>query len=73
MQAENNSIKYQALIIIQQDLNAFLAYIETLTMDVELLDIFYCVTLKEEVLKIGLRQLQELSTHYRALYLTTCT
>lgn len=73
MQAENNSIKYQTLSILQQDLNAFLAYIEVTTMDVELLDIFYGIILKEEILKVGLRQLQELGTHYRALYLNICT
>lgn len=72
MQAENNSIKYQTLNILQQDLNAFLAYIEVTTMDVGLLDIFYSIMLKEEILKIGLRQLQELGTYYRAIYLNTC-
>ncbi|XP_011135656.1 transcriptional protein SWT1 isoform X2 [Harpegnathos saltator] len=72
-QAENDSIKYQTLIVLQQDLNSFLAYKEIVTLELEPLDIFCCVTLKEEVLKFGLRQLQELSTHSRALYLTTCT
>ncbi|XP_032663477.1 transcriptional protein SWT1 isoform X2 [Odontomachus brunneus] len=72
VQAENNSIKYQTLSTLQQDLNAFFAYIEVTTMNVELLDIFYCIILKKEVLKVGLRQLQELGTHYRALYLNVC-
>jgi len=61
MQAED-SIKYETLLNLQHNISAFLS--ET---DVEPLDIYCCVKLKEDILKCGLKQLQELDTHFSAL------
>jgi len=61
MQAED-SIKYETLFSLQHNISAFLS-----ATDVELLDIYCCVKLKEDMLKCGLKQLQELDTHFRAL------
>lgn len=71
MQAENSNIKYPTLINLQQNLNTFLPDIENKTFDVSPLDIYYCVKLKEESLKTGLKQLQELTTHFCALAVHT--
>lgn len=66
-QAEN-SITYQTLLNLQYNLNTFLPDIkDKTTFDVTPLDIYYCVKLKEEVLRTGLRQLQELTSHFCAL------
>lgn len=62
-----NSIKHQTLLSLQQNLNTFLPDIERITFDVTPLDVYYCVKLKEEALKTGLRQLQELTSHFCAL------
>lgn len=66
VQAES-SIKYQTLLSLQQNLNTFLPDVERITFDATPLDIYYCVKLKEEALKTGLRQLQELTSHFCAL------
>lgn len=66
MQMEN-FIKHQTLLSLQQNLNTFLPDAQRMTFDVEPLDIYYCVKLKEETLKTGLRQLQELTSHFCAL------
>ncbi|XP_012060914.1 PREDICTED: transcriptional protein SWT1 [Atta cephalotes] len=67
MQAEN-SITHQTLLSLQYDLNTFLPDTrDRTTFDVTPLDIYCCVKLKEEVLKTGLRQLQELTSHFCAL------
>ncbi|XP_012232697.1 transcriptional protein SWT1 [Linepithema humile] len=66
MQAEN-SIKYETLLSLQHNLNTFLPDAQRMTVDVEILDIYYCVQLKKNILQNGLRQLQELSTHFCAL------
>ncbi|XP_011863191.1 PREDICTED: transcriptional protein SWT1-like [Vollenhovia emeryi] len=60
-------MKYQTLLSLQQNLNTFLPDTPTITFDVTPLDIYYCVKLKEEALKTGLRQLQELTSHFCAL------
>ncbi|XP_020291164.1 transcriptional protein SWT1-like [Pseudomyrmex gracilis] len=63
-------VKYQTLVNLQQNLNTFLPdkYDRTkMPFDVELLDIYCCLRLKEDILKNGLRQLQELSDHFCAL------
>ncbi|XP_018338067.1 PREDICTED: transcriptional protein SWT1 isoform X2 [Trachymyrmex septentrionalis] len=66
-QAEN-SIAHQTLLSLQYDLNTFLPDTrDRTTFDVTPLDIYCCVKLKEEVLKTGLRQLQELTSHFCAL------
>jgi len=66
MQTEN-SIKHQTLLSLQQNLNTFLPDIERTTFDVTPLDVYCCVKFKEEALKTGLRQLQELTSHFCAL------
>ncbi|KAM0732746.1 Transcriptional protein SWT1 [Formica fusca] len=71
LQAENSNIKYPTLINLQQNLNTFLPDIENKTFDVTLLDVHYCIKLKEEPLKTGLKQLQELTTHFCALAVHT--
>lgn len=60
-------MKYQTLFTLQQNLITFLPDTEKMTFDVTPLDIYYCVKLKEEILKTGLRQLQELTSHFCAL------
>lgn len=62
-----NYIKLPTLLALQQNINTFFTHIETVTFELETLDIYYCVKLKEDELKMGLRQLQELSTFYCAL------
>ncbi|XP_039309297.1 transcriptional protein SWT1-like, partial [Solenopsis invicta] len=64
---DDNSIKHQMLLNLQQNLNTFLLDSERVTFDVTALDVYYCVKLKEESLKTGLRQLQELTSHFSAL------
>lgn len=71
LQAEHSHIKYQTLLSLQQNLNIFLTDTERITFDVTPLDIYYCITLKEEPLKTGLKQLQDLTTHFCALALHT--
>ncbi|KAL6442894.1 hypothetical protein ACFW04_002740 [Cataglyphis niger] len=71
LQAEKSNIKYPTLINLQQNLNTFLPDIENKTFDVSPLDVYYCVKLKEESLKTGLKQLQELTTHFCALAVHT--
>ncbi|XP_011053812.1 PREDICTED: transcriptional protein SWT1 [Acromyrmex echinatior] len=67
MQAEN-SITHQTLVNLQYNLNTFLPDTrDRIIFDVIPLDVYYCVKLKEEVLKTGLRQLQELTSHFCAL------
>jgi len=67
MQAEN-SITHQTLLSLQYDLNTFLPDTRDRTIfDVTPLDVYCCVKLKEEVLKTGLRQLQELTSHFCSL------
>ncbi|KYN17127.1 Uncharacterized protein C1orf26 like protein [Trachymyrmex cornetzi] len=66
-QAEN-SIRHQTLFSLQYNLNTFLPDIrDRITFDVTPLDIYCCVKLKEEILSTGLRQLQELTSHFCAL------
>ncbi|KAG5315400.1 SWT1 protein, partial [Pseudoatta argentina] len=66
-QAEN-SITHQTLVSLQYNLNTFLPDTrDRIIFDVIPLDVYYCVKLKEEVLKTGLRQLQELTSHFCAL------
>lgn len=68
LQAENSNIKYQTLLSLQQNLNTFLPDIERISeFDVTLLDVYCCIKLKEEPLKTGLKQLQDLTTHFCAL------
>ncbi|XP_011641920.1 transcriptional protein SWT1 isoform X1 [Pogonomyrmex barbatus] len=62
-----DSIKYQTLLNLQQNMNTFLLDVDKTIFDVTPLDIYYCVKLKEEALKTGLRQLQELTSHLCAL------
>ncbi|XP_029173016.1 transcriptional protein SWT1 [Nylanderia fulva] len=69
LQAEHSNIKYQTLLCLQQNLNTFLTDTERQTFDVTPLDIYYCIILKEEPLKTGLKQLQDLTTHFCALAL----
>lgn len=64
---DDNSIKHQMLLNLQQNLNTFLLDSERVTFDVTALDVYYCVKLKEESLKTGLRQLQELTSNFSAL------
>ncbi|XP_070164450.1 transcriptional protein SWT1 [Polyergus mexicanus] len=71
LQAENSNVKYPTLINLQQNLNTFLPDIEYKTFDVTVLDVYYCIKLKEEPLKTGLKQLQELTTHFCALAVHT--
>ncbi|KYN04040.1 Uncharacterized protein C1orf26 [Cyphomyrmex costatus] len=67
MQAEN-SITHQTLLNLEHNLNTFLPDVrERIIFDVTSLDIYCCVQLKEEILKTGLRQLQELTSHFCAL------
>lgn len=70
MQTED-SMKYQTLLSLQQNLNTFLPDTERILFDVTPLDIYYCIKLKEEALKTGLRQLQELTSHFCALAANT--
>ncbi|XP_071581304.1 uncharacterized protein Swt1 [Temnothorax nylanderi] len=63
----DDSIKYQTLLSLQQNLSTFLPDTERITFDVVSLDIYCCVKLKQEALKTGLRQLQELTSHFCAL------
>jgi len=62
------SIEYETLLSLQHNISAFLS-----ATDVELLDIYCCVKLKEDILKCGLKQLQELDTYFRALVAHTET
>ncbi|EFN66674.1 Uncharacterized protein C1orf26 [Camponotus floridanus] len=72
LQAENSNIKYQTLLNLQQNLNTFLPDIEkTSEFDVTPLDVYCCIKLKEEPLKTGLKQLQDLTTHFCALAVHT--
>ncbi|XP_012541968.1 transcriptional protein SWT1 [Monomorium pharaonis] len=66
VQAEN-SLKYQALLTLQQNLNTFMPDTERVTFDVTPLDVYYCVKLKEELLKAGLKQLQDLTSYFCGL------
>jgi len=72
LQAENSNIKYQTLLGLQQNLNTFLPDIEKASeFDVTPLDVYCCIKLKEEPLKTGLKQLQDLTTHFCALAVNT--
>lgn len=52
---------------LQENLNTFLPDAQRMACDVEIIDVYYCVQLKKDILQNGLRQLQELSTHFCAL------
>ncbi|KZC08401.1 Transcriptional protein SWT1 [Dufourea novaeangliae] len=76
-QAKDSSIDYRTLNSLYQALVTFLP--ETMTTmkipddDLTPLDVHCCVKQKEDVLKTGLRQLQELSTHFCRLASCRCT
>nr|XP_031846667.1 uncharacterized protein LOC116433086 [Nomia melanderi] len=77
-EVKNSSTDHRTLSSLHQTLVTFLPESVPATMklpDDELtpLDIYCCVKQKEDVLKTGLRQLQELSTHFCRLASYRCT
>nr|XP_012138149.1 PREDICTED: transcriptional protein SWT1 isoform X1 [Megachile rotundata] len=77
-QVKNSRIDYRTLNNLHQTLVTFLPETSPATQklsdtDLEPLDVYCCVKLKTEVLKTGLRQLQELSTHFCRFASYRCT
>ncbi|XP_076676886.1 swt1 RNA endoribonuclease isoform X2 [Andrena cerasifolii] len=70
-QVKDSCVDYRTLINLYQTLVTFLP--DKLTNDLAPLDVYCCMKQKEEVLKTGLRQLQELSTHFCRLASYRCT
>ncbi|EZA48629.1 hypothetical protein DMN91_012249 [Ooceraea biroi] len=62
-QSENSTVKYETLLNLQQSINTYFQQ----TFDVEPLDIYYCTKLQEDTLKCGLRQFQDINSHFCAL------
>lgn len=58
-------MEYQTLLDLQQNMNTFLSNTDMKTINLTLSDIYYCVKLKEDILKNGLKQLKELDTRFR--------
>ncbi|KAK2581146.1 hypothetical protein KPH14_007955 [Odynerus spinipes] len=72
-QMQNSSLDHRALIDLYHTLTAFLP--ERLSMvicDLSPLDVYCCLKEKEDVLKTGIQQLQELSTHFCRLASYRC-
>lgn len=77
-QVRNSNVDYRALINLHQILTTFLPETAPMTLklvdiDIEPLDVYCCVKRKEDVLNRGLRQLQELNTHFCRLASCQCT
>ncbi|XP_076649695.1 swt1 RNA endoribonuclease isoform X1 [Halictus rubicundus] len=77
-QVKDSCADYRTLDGLHQTLVTFLPELLPITLklpdeDLSSLDVYCCVKLKEEVLKTGLRQLQELSTHFCRLASYRCT
>ncbi|XP_076286282.1 swt1 RNA endoribonuclease [Lasioglossum baleicum] len=77
-QVKDSCADYRSLDGLHQTLVTFLPELLPITMklpdeDLSPLDIYCCVKLKEEMMKTGLRQLQELSTHFCRLASYRCT
>ena len=70
-QVKDSCVDYRTLMNLYQTLVTFLP--DKLTNDLAPLDVYCCVKQKEEVLKTGLRQLQDLSTHFCRLASYRCT
>ncbi|XP_043514148.1 transcriptional protein SWT1 isoform X1 [Frieseomelitta varia] len=77
-QVRNSNVDYRTLINLHQILITFLPETAPMTLklidiDIEPLDVYCCVKRKEDVLNRGLRQLQELNTHFCRLASCQCT
>lgn len=77
-QIKNSCTDHRTLINLHQTLITFLPEIASIgknliEIDIEPLDVYCCVKLRQDVLNIGLRQLQELSTHLCRLANYRCT
>ncbi|XP_026299733.1 transcriptional protein SWT1 [Apis mellifera] len=77
-QVKNSCMDHRTLINLHQTLITFLpktAPIEKnlIEIDIEPLDVYCCIKLRQDVLNIGLHQLQELSTHLCRLASYRCT
>ncbi|KOX69394.1 Transcriptional protein SWT1, partial [Melipona quadrifasciata] len=77
-QVRNSNVDYRTLINLHQILTTFLPETAPMTLklidiDIEPLDVYCCIKRKEDVLNRGLRQLQELSTHFCRLASSQCT
>lgn len=73
-QIQNSCVDHQAVIDLYHILTNFLP--ETLpitTCDFSPLDVYCCLKQKEDVLRTGMQQLQELSTHFCRLASYKCT
>ncbi|XP_076171131.1 swt1 RNA endoribonuclease [Ptiloglossa arizonensis] len=77
-QVKDSSTNYRTVKNLYQSLITFLPESESIRMkltndDLAPLDVYCCVKQKKEVLETGLRQLQELSTHFCRLASYRCT
>ncbi|OAD53425.1 Transcriptional protein SWT1, partial [Eufriesea mexicana] len=77
-QVKSSCIDYRSLTNLHQTLITFLpesapAAMKLIDIDLVPLDIYCCIKRKEDILTRGLRQLQELSTHFCRLASYKCT
>lgn len=77
-QVKSSCIDYRSLTNLHQTLITFLpesapAAMRLIDVDLVPLDIYCCIKRKEDILTRGLRQLQELSTHFCRLASYKCT